>query len=291
LELGFEECKVLVSNVDSQASASNGIIVQVLGEMSNKGSASHKFAQTFFLAEQPNGYYVLNDIFRFLKEDIDNDYEEQADPVPETFQPKTTAVVAAEKEVPVAAAVADLKIREAPIQKSAESTQKAMAPPSAAPAPAVVEQQQQQQPQQAWADKSGSKPTPAATPAAKAPVVPPTPEKKPVEKFEPAKPKTWAIAAGTSTAGAAAPAVTTKAPVTVQASASSAGPKSTSPAKKSRDEISRSTSSNAPAASPSSPEKEQQNQQNGFHSVPNRRENRRSENDNPGILYFLIILW
>ena len=72
---------MLVSNVDSQASLNGGIIVQVLGEMSNKGGACHKFAQTFFLAEQPNGYYVLNDIFRFLKEDIDNDYDdEQEDP-------------------------------------------------------------------------------------------------------------------------------------------------------------------------------------------------------------------
>lgn len=69
-----------MSNVDSQASLNGGIVVQVLGEMSNKGGASHKFAQTFFLAEQPNGYYVLNDIFRFLKEDIDNEYEEAEDP-------------------------------------------------------------------------------------------------------------------------------------------------------------------------------------------------------------------
>ncbi|KAJ3299674.1 hypothetical protein HK104_007745 [Borealophlyctis nickersoniae] len=90
VELDFQDCKVLVSNVDSQASLNGGIIVQVLGEMSNKGQASHKFAQTFFLAEQPNGYYVLNDIFRFLKEDIDdNEYEDPEDTadaiVPEQF--------------------------------------------------------------------------------------------------------------------------------------------------------------------------------------------------------------
>ncbi|EMR08494.1 hypothetical protein PNEG_03320 [Pneumocystis murina B123] len=71
LELGFSDCKVLVSNVDSQASASGGIVIQVLGEMSNCDGPSRKFAQTFFLAEQPNGYFVLNDIFRYLKEDID----------------------------------------------------------------------------------------------------------------------------------------------------------------------------------------------------------------------------
>ncbi|KAJ3172652.1 hypothetical protein HDU88_005982 [Geranomyces variabilis] len=81
-ELGFNECKVLVSNVDSQASMGGGIVVQVLGEMSNEGGSSHKFAQTFFLAPQTNGFYVLNDIFRFLKEDIETDYEESEDPAP-----------------------------------------------------------------------------------------------------------------------------------------------------------------------------------------------------------------
>ncbi|KAJ3316136.1 hypothetical protein HDU93_004588, partial [Gonapodya sp. JEL0774] len=70
-ELDFQDCKVLVSNVDSQASINGGILVQVLGELSNRGRPSQKFAQTFFLAEQPSGYFVLNDIFRFLKEDID----------------------------------------------------------------------------------------------------------------------------------------------------------------------------------------------------------------------------
>ena len=60
-----------MSSVDSQASMSGGVIVQVLGEMSNNDDVCHKFSQTFFLAEKPEGYYVLNDIFRFLKEDID----------------------------------------------------------------------------------------------------------------------------------------------------------------------------------------------------------------------------
>ncbi|KAI8820712.1 uncharacterized protein EV422DRAFT_529866 [Fimicolochytrium jonesii] len=80
LDMDFQDAKVLVSNVDSQASLNGGIVVQVLGEMSNNSGTSHKFAQTFFLAEQVNGYYVLNDIFRFLKEDIDNDYEDAEDP-------------------------------------------------------------------------------------------------------------------------------------------------------------------------------------------------------------------
>lgn len=69
--LNYNDCRVVISNVDSQASQNGGIVVQVIGELSNHGSPSRKFIQMFFLAEQPEGYYVLNDIFRFLKEDID----------------------------------------------------------------------------------------------------------------------------------------------------------------------------------------------------------------------------
>lgn len=64
-----------MSNVDSQSSAEGGIIVQVLGEISNTNQPWRKFAQTFFLAEQQNGYFVLNDIFRYLKEDEHDDEE------------------------------------------------------------------------------------------------------------------------------------------------------------------------------------------------------------------------
>lgn len=69
LSIGFNDCKVFINSVDAQSSANGGIIIQVIGEMSNNGEAWRKFAQTFFLAEQPNGYFVLNDIFRYLKEE------------------------------------------------------------------------------------------------------------------------------------------------------------------------------------------------------------------------------
>ncbi|KAI0703750.1 hypothetical protein BC835DRAFT_1403998 [Cytidiella melzeri] len=71
--IGFQDCKVFIHSVDAQSSANGGIIIQVIGEMSNNGEPWRKFVQTFFLAEQPNGYFVLNDIFRFLKEDAVED--------------------------------------------------------------------------------------------------------------------------------------------------------------------------------------------------------------------------
>ncbi|KDN38095.1 hypothetical protein K437DRAFT_291867 [Tilletiaria anomala UBC 951] len=77
LSLDFQDCKVFVSSVDSQSSANGGIVIQVLGEMSNKDGPWRKFAQTFFLAEQPNGYFVLNDIFRYLKDEEETEEEVQ----------------------------------------------------------------------------------------------------------------------------------------------------------------------------------------------------------------------
>ncbi|KAG0165981.1 hypothetical protein DFQ28_008197 [Apophysomyces sp. BC1034] len=78
-ELGYEDCKVLVTQVDSQGSAGAGILVQVLGAMCSRDEPAQKFSQTFFLARQPNGYYVLNDIFRFLKDEDSGDTEEEVE--------------------------------------------------------------------------------------------------------------------------------------------------------------------------------------------------------------------
>jgi len=73
----------MLSSVDSLGSAGGGIVIQVLGELSNRDEPSQKFAETFFLAEQPNGYFVLNDIFRYLKEDAESDYDD-TEPDPPT---------------------------------------------------------------------------------------------------------------------------------------------------------------------------------------------------------------
>ena len=74
-QLEFQDCKVRVSNVDSQESFKN-IVVQVIGEISNKAAAHRKFVQTFVLAEQPKGYFVLNDIFRYILEDEEEEMED-----------------------------------------------------------------------------------------------------------------------------------------------------------------------------------------------------------------------
>ena len=64
--------------------------------MSNKAAPHRKFVQTFVLAEQPNGYFVLNDIFRYIIE------EEEEGPMqlegPAIHEPPPTAAPEAEPE-------------------------------------------------------------------------------------------------------------------------------------------------------------------------------------------------
>lgn len=65
-QLNFNDCHAKISQVDSQATLGNGVVVQVTGELSNDGQPMRRFTQTFVLAAQsPKKYYVHNDIFRY----------------------------------------------------------------------------------------------------------------------------------------------------------------------------------------------------------------------------------
>jgi Nuclear transport factor 2 (NTF2) domain len=101
-ELDIQDCKVRVLNVDSQASFEN-IVVQVIGEMSNKSEPHHRFVQTFVLATQQNGYYVLNDIFRYLNDDEDEIIEDEPPQDENLVQDDTLATAPAPTPAPTSA--------------------------------------------------------------------------------------------------------------------------------------------------------------------------------------------
>ncbi|KAJ2919801.1 hypothetical protein MD484_g553, partial [Candolleomyces efflorescens] len=122
--IGFQDCKVFIHSVDAQSSANGGIVIQVIGEMSNRNEPWRKFVQTFFLAEQPNGYFVLNDIFRFLKEET-----VEGDEVEEEQDAETAAPVAPE-QAPAPAAPAPEPVYEPPREPTP--------PPAPAPEPEPV---------------------------------------------------------------------------------------------------------------------------------------------------------
>ncbi|TYH43929.1 hypothetical protein ES332_D11G158900v1 [Gossypium tomentosum] len=60
LSLGYGEFTAEITTVDAQDSHNGGVLVLVTGYL------KRKFTQSFFLAPQDKGYFVLNDVFRFV---------------------------------------------------------------------------------------------------------------------------------------------------------------------------------------------------------------------------------
>lgn len=68
LSLNFEEYTAEIKTADAQYSFGKGVIVLVTGCLTGKDEVKKKFTQSFFLAPQDKGFYVLNDVFRFVEE-------------------------------------------------------------------------------------------------------------------------------------------------------------------------------------------------------------------------------
>ncbi|XP_042026099.1 nuclear transport factor 2-like isoform X2 [Salvia splendens] len=66
LSLHNDKLKAEIKSVDSQESFSGGVHVLVTGCMRETDNSCYNFAQSFFLAPQDKGYFVLNDTFRYL---------------------------------------------------------------------------------------------------------------------------------------------------------------------------------------------------------------------------------
>ncbi|KAF1815323.1 hypothetical protein P152DRAFT_181956 [Eremomyces bilateralis CBS 781.70] len=250
-QIDCQFAKVRITNVDSQAS-DNKILIQVIGEMSlkasNKAEPPRRFVHSFILAEQSNGYFVLNDIFRSLKED-DEEYGEE--PAAVAAAPAEEPVTAPERAVaPVSeptkaddsaegAVKEEAPAKEALVNGNGKVGHEPAAPqPEAAPSvpePAVetpkevVEPVKPKEPEQAPVPTQ-PKPAPAATPSA-----PP----------KPAAPKTWASLAASAnkvatpaisaSVGQARPAAAPKAEATHGAPTAGNGPSASSPSASKKD--------------------------------------------------------
>lgn len=66
LSLGCGDFRAEITTVDSQESYNGGVLVLVTGYLTGSDNNRQKFTQSFFLAPQDNGYFVLNDVFRFV---------------------------------------------------------------------------------------------------------------------------------------------------------------------------------------------------------------------------------
>lgn len=222
-----------MSNVDSQASFEN-IVIQVIGEISNKSGEPKKFVQTFVLAAQPAGYYLLNDILRYINEGDDETTEDAVEepaavaeaeaeaaqeptpePEPEPIQaeepaedqPAALDAQAVDKKLEESSSVA----KDTPATSAVETpAEPAAAAPETASKPEVVETAAA--PEEVTKDVASEEtkkpelpkepsPTPAPAPAAAAP--------EPEKPKGPPKPMTWAslAAAGSGKPGPVKPAI------------------------------------------------------------------------------------
>ncbi|XP_026056111.1 ras GTPase-activating protein-binding protein 2-like isoform X1 [Carassius auratus] len=71
MSLQFSECHTKIRHVDAHATLGDGVVVQVMGELSNSGRPMRRFMQTFVLAPEGsalNKFYVHNDIFCYEEE-------------------------------------------------------------------------------------------------------------------------------------------------------------------------------------------------------------------------------
>ncbi|PIA33632.1 hypothetical protein AQUCO_04100211v1 [Aquilegia coerulea] len=69
ISLDYKGNKAEIKTIDAQDSYQSGVVVLVTGWLTMKNNVKRKFTQSFFLAPQDKGYFVLNDVFRYVDED------------------------------------------------------------------------------------------------------------------------------------------------------------------------------------------------------------------------------
>ena len=82
-----------IKAVDAQESLCGGVTVLVMGHLTGRTGVGREFVQSFFLAPQEKGYFVLNDILRYVG---DGEGEEGAGHLPPAPAPALEAVADAE---------------------------------------------------------------------------------------------------------------------------------------------------------------------------------------------------
>ncbi|XP_028795951.1 putative G3BP-like protein isoform X2 [Neltuma alba] len=86
--LSLDEFIAEIISVDAQESYGGGVLVLVTGFMIGKDCKRQKFSQCFFLAPQEKGYFVLNDVFRYVN---DNENQHSIDDVEAPATPPDNA--------------------------------------------------------------------------------------------------------------------------------------------------------------------------------------------------------
>ncbi|CAN0929400.1 Nuclear transport factor 2 [Linum grandiflorum] len=153
--LEYKNCEVQILTADAQKSIGEGVIVLVTGFLTGKDEIRRKFTELFFLAPQEgNGFFVLNDVLRYIDEDELADVEEPT-PVSNNSVEEAPATLVAEdtiqpnNEASVQLENGDIAIAEKEFvvpNNVTETPQSDAAPAAAAVATQEEEQQQVSEP-------------------------------------------------------------------------------------------------------------------------------------------------
>lgn len=186
LKSAFAGSRFIIHNIDCHPSLNGGILVNVLGQMQAKGerTSSRTFAQTFFLAEQPSGYFILNDNLRFL---ADRPVSTSTTTTAATAAPSVSAQVKAEPE-PVKPEAKPQPAVE-PVQSTPEPMIETPVPAAAAPTTGTSDASSSSaaKPPKKIVSSAASKKAAAAAAAAAAPV-----KESAVDEIPESGPSSWA---------------------------------------------------------------------------------------------------
>lgn len=151
LSLNYDEIRAEIKSIDAQESLDGGVNVLVTGYLTGKDNIVRNFTQSFFLAPQDKGYFVLNDMFRYMENAINNEVNNaltedveaptnpeqvpKSVPVVEDPVPEEAVVLAEESEgevvfhppeaVEVAAAAVEVEEEEEPVAEVVDEAQEA----------------------------------------------------------------------------------------------------------------------------------------------------------------------
>ncbi|XP_071402506.1 ras GTPase-activating protein-binding protein 1 [Centroberyx affinis] len=104
MALSFRDCHTKIRHVDAHATLNEGVVVQVMGELSNNMQPMRKFMQTFVLAPEgtvANKFYVHNDVFRYQDEvfgDSDSEPPEESEDEVEEMEERVPSPDVAQEE-------------------------------------------------------------------------------------------------------------------------------------------------------------------------------------------------
>ncbi|CAL4887775.1 unnamed protein product [Urochloa decumbens] len=128
----MDVAKAEIRTVDSQESLGGGVTVLVTGHLTGRDGVRREFSQSFFLAPQEKGYFVLNDMFRFVGDG----------PAPAAMeaQPEADAVVPPVAAAPLANGTATQAVEPAVPEHDAPQQQEHHVVEPAAPQPEEEEE-------------------------------------------------------------------------------------------------------------------------------------------------------